>query len=98
MGVPFRRGVKAKGGFPADFDPKQHPLRKLKVESINGAVFASFDERTLPMKDYLGDELYKRLLRVFDGRELKVLGYQRQKIKSNWKLYPDNLKDSYHAT
>ena len=50
------------------------------------------------MKDYLGDELYKRLLRVFDGRELKVLGYQRQKIKSNWKLYPENLKDSYHAT
>jgi phenylpropionate dioxygenase-like ring-hydroxylating dioxygenase large terminal subunit len=98
MGVPFRRGVKGKGGFPDDFDTKKHALRKLKVECVNGAVFASFDERALPMREYLGDELWQRILRVFDGRELKVLGYQRQRIKGNWKLYPENLKDSYHAT
>ncbi len=98
LGVPFRRGVKGKGGYPSDFDPRKHPLRKLRVECVNGAVFASFDERTLPMKDYLGDELYKRLTRVFDGRGLRLLGHQRQRIKGNWKLYPENMKDSYHAT
>jgi salicylate 5-hydroxylase large subunit len=27
MGVPFKRGVKGKGGFPADFDTAQHGLR-----------------------------------------------------------------------
>ncbi|MCZ2098922.1 MAG: Rieske 2Fe-2S domain-containing protein [Burkholderiaceae bacterium] len=98
IGVPFRRGLKGKGGFPADFDPKNHPLRKLKVESVNGAVFASFDDKVLPMKDYLGAEFHERMLRIFDGRELKVLGYQRQKIRANWKLYPENMKDSYHAS
>lgn len=98
IGVPFRRGMKGKGGFPADFDPKNHPLQKLKVESVNGAIFASFDERALPMKDYLGPEFYKRMTRVFNGKKLKVLGYQRQKIKGNWKLYPENLRDAYHAT
>lgn len=98
IGVPMRRGMKGKGGFPKDFDPKDHPLRKLKVESVNGAVFASFDHRALPMREYLGPELYQRLCRVFNGKELKVLGYQRQRIKGNWKLYSENLRDAYHAS
>ncbi len=98
IGVPFRRGFKGKGGYPADFEPQQHGLRKLKVENVNGAVFASFDEAALPMQAYLGEAIYARLLRVFNGRKLKLLGYQRQRIKANWKLYPENLKDSYHAT
>jgi len=36
--------------------------------------------------------------RLFDGRELKVLGYQKQTIAGNWKLYVENLKDPYHAS
>jgi anthranilate 1,2-dioxygenase large subunit len=32
------------------------------------------------------------------GRKLKLLGYNRQLIPSNWKLYIENLKDPYHAT
>jgi salicylate 5-hydroxylase large subunit len=35
--------------------------------------------------------------RVFDGRALKVLGYSRQRIPSNWKLMVENIKDPYHA-
>lgn len=98
IGVPFRRGMKGKGGFPEDFDPKQHGMRRLKVDTLNGAVYASFDERTLPLKDYYGPELYARMTRVLDGRPLKVLGYQRQRVRGNWKLYPENLRDAYHAT
>ncbi|MEG5176212.1 MULTISPECIES: aromatic ring-hydroxylating oxygenase subunit alpha [Burkholderiales] len=98
MGVPFLRGLKGKGGFPSDFDLKQHGLQTLKVEVVNGVIFASFKNNTLPLSDYLGEELHKRFLRVFDGRKLKVLGHHRQLIKGNWKLYQDNLKDPYHAT
>ena len=98
MGVPFRRGVKGKGGFPADFDTAKHGLRTLKVENINGAVFASFDHNAPPMKEYLGDENYKYLIRIFNGRPVKALGYQRQRIKCNWKLYMENIKDPYHAS
>src|SRR3546814_6975220 len=36
--------------------------------------------------------------RQFSGRKLKLLGYTRQRIPSNWKLYFENLKDPYHAT
>lgn len=98
VGVPFRRGVKGKGGFPKDFDLKKHGLRKLKVETLNGAVFATFDDGTLPLKEYMGDDIHRRFCRVLDSRKLKVLGYHRQRIKANWKLYPENMKDSYHAT
>src|SRR5438477_13176548 len=36
--------------------------------------------------------------RVFDGRELRVLGYSRQIIPANWKLMFENIKDPYHAS
>ena len=36
--------------------------------------------------------------RVFNGKSLKILGYSRQLIPSNWKLMFENLKDPYHAT
>jgi salicylate 5-hydroxylase large subunit len=98
LGVPFLRGLKGKGGFPPDFERDKHALRALKVENVNGAIFASFDHAALPMEQYLGADIYKRMLRVFDGRKLKVLGYQRQRIKANWKLYCENLRDAYHAT
>ncbi|MPW10962.1 Rieske 2Fe-2S domain-containing protein [Paraburkholderia sp. CNPSo 3155] len=97
-GVPFRRGQKGAGGYPKEFDLKQHGMRKLRVESVNGAVFATFDENALPLKEYMGEDVYTRFTRVFDGRKIKVIGYQRQRIKANWKLYPENMKDSYHAT
>ena len=98
LGVPFRRGMKGKGGFPKDFDLSRHGLRKLKVETLNGAIFASFDHEALPLRDYLGAEIYARMERVLDGRKLRLLGYHRQHIHANWKLYPENMKDSYHAT
>lgn len=98
IGVPFRRGVKGKGGFPKDFRLEDHGLRTLKVENVNGAVFATFDHDAPPMRQYLGEDIWRRLTRVFDGRGLRVLGYHRQRVRANWKLYPENMKDSYHAS
>ena len=36
--------------------------------------------------------------RLFDGRELEVLGYMRQRIPCNWKFMFENIKDPYHAS
>ena len=96
-GVPFRRGFKGQGGFPKDFDLSKHGLPKLKVEVVNGVVFASFDHTMKPVADELGPDNLKYFTRVFDGRRLRVIGYQRQIIDSNWKLQMENLKDPYHA-
>ena len=97
-GVPFRRGVKGQGGFGDDFDPAQHGLKRLKAETVNGAVFATFDHGAKPFAEFLGPEMMRYLTRVFNGKKLRVVGYQRQRLKGNWKLYMENIKDPYHAT
>ena len=96
MGVPFRRGVRGQGGMPPDFDPTARGLTKLKVAVRAGVVFASFDPDVEPLEEYLGPEVLRYFDRVFDGRELVVLGYSRQRIPGNWKLMQENIKDPYH--
>jgi salicylate 5-hydroxylase large subunit len=100
QGVPFRRGVrqdgKVNGGMPADFDTKDHGLRQLKVVQRGGVVFASFDPDVESLEDYLGPTILKYFDRLFSGRKLTILGYNRQRIPGNWKLMQENIKDPYH--
>lgn len=96
-GVPLRKGIEGKGGYPADFDPAEHGLRRLRVAEHNGAVFASFHDDVEPLEEYLTPLTLEYFDRVFDGRRLEVLGYERQRIEGNWKLMVENIRDSYHA-
>jgi salicylate 5-hydroxylase large subunit len=100
QGVPFRRGVKqdgkVNGGMPADFKPGDHGLTKLKVAARGGVVFASFDHDVEPLEEYLGPVILGYFDRLFNGRKLKILGYNRQRIPGNWKLMQENIKDPYH--
>lgn len=98
IGVPFRRGLRKQGGMPSDFRLEDHGLETLRVTERNGAIFASFDPKVETFEEYLGEQMLGYFDRVFDGRELRVLGYMRQSIPANWKLYVDNQKDPYHAT
>ena len=98
LGVPFRRGYRGQGGMPADFRPDEHGLQPLAVTRRHGVVFASFSTDTEPLERYLGETMLGYFDRVFDGRELVVLGYLRQRIPSNWKLMFENIKDPYHAS
>ncbi|MEY3871378.1 MAG: hypothetical protein RLZZ296_373 [Pseudomonadota bacterium] len=100
QGVPFRRGVKrdgkVNGGMPADFNTADHSLNKLKVATRGGVVFASFDHGIESLEDFLGPVILSYFDRLFDGRKLKILGYNRQRIPGNWKLMQENIKDPYH--
>ena len=98
LGVPFRRGYKGQGGMPADFEPSEHGLETLSVATRGGVVFASFDAPNETLETYLGPKMLAYFDRVFSGRPLEVLGYQRQRIPSNWKLMMENIKDPYHAS
>jgi phenylpropionate dioxygenase-like ring-hydroxylating dioxygenase large terminal subunit len=97
IGVPFKNGVDGKGGMPEDFQMEKHSLQPLKVATYKGIIFASFHEQMEPIEDYLGERMRYYLSRVFD-RPVKILGYNKQKMKNNWKLYFENVKDSYHAS
>ncbi len=98
--VPFRRGVRHEGrvvgGMPPDFDPKQHGLPRLRVARRGGAVFATFDAQAPSFEDFLGPAILRWYDRLFDGRKLRILGYNRQRIPGNWKLMQENIKDPYH--
>lgn len=100
QGVPFRRGVKQagkiNGGMSADFKTDEHGLNKLKVARRGGVVFASFDHQVEPFEEFLGPTILSYYDRVFNGRQLKLLGYRKQRIPGNWKLMQENIKDPYH--
>jgi salicylate 5-hydroxylase large subunit len=98
LGVPFKKGVNGHGGMPADFVNADHGLARLRVTERHGVVFASFDTDPPPFGDYLGATNLGWFDRVFDGRALRVLGYQRQRVPANWKLMFENIKDPYHAS
>jgi len=98
QGVPFRRGVERRGGMPKDFKPQDHGLKKLNVTTLNGVVFASYSDTVEPIEEYLTPEILKEFKVVFTGKPLKVLGYYRNELPCNWKMYHENLKDPYHAT
>ncbi len=97
VGVPFRRGQKGNSGMPPDFDPADHGLRKLRVESYRGLVFATFSDAVAPLSDYIGPAMRPYIDRIFH-KPVEYLGCTRQYSNSNWKLYLENVKDPYHAS
>ncbi len=96
-GISFRNGLNGKGGMPDDFDPAKHRLQPLRVEAFCGLVFGTFSDETPSVEAYLGDKMAAFVKRNL-GRPLKPLGMHSQIIHNNWKLYAENLRDSYHAT
>ena len=100
LGVPFKRGVRqdgrVNGGMPADFRNDEHGLTKLRVATRGGVVFATFDPDVEPLEDFIGPTVLRYFDRLFDGRTLEILGYNRQRIPGNWKLMQENIKDPYH--
>lgn len=97
-GLPFKDGALGKGGMPKDFDIASHGLKALKVHERNGVIWASCSQEVEEFEKYCGPEMLHYVDRLFPGRPLKLLGYQRQRIPCNWKMYFENLKDPYHAT
>ena len=97
IGVPFRRGLQGQGGMPADFDMKAHHPRALRLANYHGVLFGTFTEAAEPIESYLG-EFGTGMIKRFMHKPIKILGYTRQLIEGNWKLYAENLRDTYHAS
>jgi len=95
--VAFRRGVGGKGGMPDSFKIEQHNLAKLRTDTFAGLVFGTLSPDAMPLSDYIGNDIGGRIGRVFRGRP-KVLGTTSQLLHNNWKLYVENVKDTYHAS
>jgi anthranilate 1,2-dioxygenase large subunit len=80
--VPFRRGIRGKGGLDASFVMAAHGLRPLRVGIVDGLIFGTLCDDAEPLEDYLGAPVLAQLRRLF-SRPIKVLGYNRQRIRGN---------------
>ena len=63
---------------------------------LHGLVFATFSADAEPLDDYLGPNVMPWLDRIFKGRQLTLLGYNRQRIPATGSSMMENIKDPYH--
>jgi phenylpropionate dioxygenase-like ring-hydroxylating dioxygenase large terminal subunit len=96
-GIAFERGINGVGGMPKDFCREDFSPRKLRTTTLCGLVFATLSPDTPPIEEYIGSEVLGRLKRVLN-RPIRVMGRFVQPLPNNWKLYVENVKDTYHAS
>ena len=97
IGVAFEKGAQGRGGMPPTFCKDEHGPRKLRTTTLAGLVFASLSDATPPIENDLGEQVLGRVRRVL-RKPVRVLGRTVQVLPNNWKLYAENVKDTYHAS
>jgi anthranilate 1,2-dioxygenase large subunit/terephthalate 1,2-dioxygenase oxygenase component alpha subunit len=97
VSVAFRNGVNGQGGMAKDFDMRRIGPRKLRTTTFCGLVFGTLSDATPPIEDYLGEAVTARVRRVLK-KPVEVIGRFTQPLPNNWKLYVENVKDTYHAS
>ena len=95
--VAFRRGVNGQGGMPDDFEMAAHGPRKLRTATLCGLVFGTLAPDGPDIEAYIGPEVLVRLRRVLHKKP-EVIGRFTQQLPCNWKLYMENVRDTYHAS
>jgi anthranilate 1,2-dioxygenase large subunit/terephthalate 1,2-dioxygenase oxygenase component alpha subunit len=83
--------------MPAGFCKADHGPRQLRTAVLHGLVFATLSPDTPPIDAYVGAEVQARIARVL-RKPVQVLGRFVQALPNNWKLYAENVKDTYHAS
>lgn len=95
--IAFRRGVNGRGGMPENFEMSGHGPRKLRVTVQCGLVFGTLSAETPDFAAYIGADVMLRLRRVLH-KKVEVIGRFTQQLPCNWKLYMENVRDTYHAS
>ncbi len=92
------RGIPYPDGYPRDIDKSRLGLRRLRVETYAGLIFATFDENAEPLAGFLGSA--RRWIDLFmkqgAGYPVKVQGAFKFRYQANWKIQLENVTDGYH--
>lgn len=97
ISIAFEKGTNGKGGMPKDFCRDGIGPRKLRTTVLAGVVFVTLSSETPPIEEYLGAEILGRITRVMK-KPMEVIGRYTQTLPNNWKLYAENVRDTYHAS
>src|SRR5213075_2296111 len=68
-----------------------------RTDTFAGLVFGTLSPDAPPFSEYIGNDIGGRIGRVMRGKP-KLLGTTSQMLPNNWKLYFENVKDTYHAS
>jgi phenylpropionate dioxygenase-like ring-hydroxylating dioxygenase large terminal subunit len=93
-GVPGRRAL-----YGPDFDLSRLGLRRARVATRHGFVFATWSHDAPSLEDYLGDFTwyFDALFGFFAGGMEVYGGMHRVNVRGNWKLHAENFcGDGYH--
>jgi anthranilate 1,2-dioxygenase large subunit/terephthalate 1,2-dioxygenase oxygenase component alpha subunit len=96
--VAFQRGVNGKGGMPADFRLSDYGPRKLRTTTLFGLVFATLQDDTPNIETFVGEEVLAQMRRIIGARQVEIIGRFTEVLPNNWKMYAENVRDSYHAS
>ena len=95
--VAFEHGIRRQGGMPPEFRKEEHHLQRLRVAELSGLVFGTFSDEVEDLESYLGPLVVGGIRRVLN-RPAAIIGRSTQILPNNWKLYAENVKDTYHAS
>src|SRR5438552_3939946 len=83
--------------MPPEFRKEEHHLHRLRVAELSGLVFGTFSDEVEDLETYLGPLVISGVRRVLN-RPARIIGRSTQILPNNWKLYAENVKDTYHAS
>jgi phenylpropionate dioxygenase-like ring-hydroxylating dioxygenase large terminal subunit len=83
--------------MPPEFRKEEHHLQRLRVGEVSGLVFGTFSDEVEDVETYLGPLVVSGIRRVLN-RPATIIGRSTQILPNNWKLYAENVKDTYHAS
>ena len=95
--VAFGKGVNGRGGMPDSFRVQDHITRTLRIATFSGLVFGTFSDATPDVENFIGPKV-AAALRLTASRKLQVIGRFTEVLPNNWKLYAENVRDTYHAS
>ncbi len=96
VGIPMH---KDDGGYSEHFVAPEGLFRVPRVESYRGLIFASFDEASPPLTDFLGKALpfIDRKMNLSPVGEIEIVSDPYVvTFNGNWKFQSENIVDTYH--
>jgi benzoate/toluate 1,2-dioxygenase alpha subunit len=87
------------GGYPEAFDKHELGLRRIRMESYRGFLFANLDDKAGPLVDYLADSaaFIDLVADQAPGGIEVIRGSSTYTFNANWKMQIENGVDGYHV-
>ncbi|MGZ4810940.1 MAG: aromatic ring-hydroxylating oxygenase subunit alpha [Thermoanaerobaculia bacterium] len=78
-----------------EFDRADFCLPQFRVEMWHDLLFVNLTEDAVPLRDFLGPELFDHLGRR-DTSDYRLAARKDWELDCNWKVYVDNYLEGYH--